>query len=77
MINCIYFKDYCNVINENIVFLMKVYMSNYYIEGFISFVLEEELVVFGKEFDLLVISDLGSGLLIDMVLFGLFVELMV
>ncbi len=45
---------------------MKVHTSNYHIEGFTSSVSEEELVALGKEFNLPVITDLGSGSLTDM-----------
>ncbi|MFK5289226.1 aminotransferase class V-fold PLP-dependent enzyme, partial [Glaesserella parasuis] len=57
---------YRNAINENTAFLMKVHTSNYQIQGFTSSVSEEELVALGQEFNLPVISDLGSGSLTDM-----------
>ncbi|MEG9499403.1 L-seryl-tRNA(Sec) selenium transferase [Mannheimia indoligenes] len=64
--NRTHLKDYRNAITENTAFLMKVHTSNYHIEGFTSSVSEEELVELGKEFNLPVISDLGSGSLTDM-----------
>ena len=64
--NRTHLKDYRNAINENTAFLMKVHTSNYQIQGFTSNVSEEELVALGKEFNLPVISDLGSGSLTDM-----------
>lgn len=64
--NRTHLKDYRNAITENTAFLMKVHTSNYHIEGFTSSVSEEELVALGKEFNLPVISDLGSGSLTDM-----------
>ncbi|MEG9476292.1 L-seryl-tRNA(Sec) selenium transferase [Mannheimia indoligenes] len=64
--NRTHLKDYRNAITENTAFLMKVHASNYHIEGFTSSVSEEELVALGKEFNLPVISDLGSGSLTDM-----------
>lgn len=76
IINCIYVKDYCQVVNDNIVLLMKVYISNYSIEGFIKVVDEVELVVIGCELDVLVVVDLGSGLLVDFSQYGLLKELM-
>lgn len=47
IINWMYVKDYCQVVNENIGLLMKVYISNYSIEGFIKMVEEVELVEIG------------------------------
>ncbi len=75
--NRTHLKDYRNAINENTAFLMKVHTSNYHISGFTSSVSEEELVELGKEFSLPVISDLGSGSLIDMTALGLPAEPMV
>lgn len=76
IINCMYVNDYCQVVNENIVLLMKVYISNYSIQGFIKVIDEVELVVFGKELDVFVVIDLGSGLLVDFSQYGLLKELM-
>ncbi|MBD4685394.1 L-seryl-tRNA(Sec) selenium transferase, partial [Xanthomonas citri pv. citri] len=59
--NRTHLRDYRNAINENTAFLMKVHTSNYHIQGFTKSVSEEELVELAKEFDLPVISDLGSG----------------
>ncbi|TDQ57698.1 L-seryl-tRNA(Sec) selenium transferase [Mesocricetibacter intestinalis] len=59
-------KDYRQAINENTAFLMKVHSSNYQICGFTSAVAEHELVELGREFGIPVISDLGSGALIDL-----------
>ena len=46
--------------------LMKVHTSNYQISGFTASVEEHELVELGKEFNIPVISDLGSGALADL-----------
>ena len=59
-------KDYRQAINENTAFLMKVHCSNYHISGFTASVSEQELVDLGREFDIPVITDLGSGALIDL-----------
>lgn len=75
--NRTHLKDYRNAINENTAFLMKVHTSNYHIEGFTSSVSEEDLVALGKEFDLPVISDLGSGSLTNMKALNLPAEPMV
>lgn len=64
--NRTHLKDYRNAITENTAFLMKVHTSNYHIQGFTSSVSEEELVALGKEYNLPVITDLGSGSLTDM-----------
>lgn len=75
--NRTHLKDYRNAITENTAFLMKVHTSNYHIEGFTSSVSEEELVALGKEFNLPVITDLGSGSLTDMQALNLPAEPMV
>ena len=64
--NRTHLKDYRNAINENTAFLMKVHCSNYHISGFTASVSEQELVDLGREFDIPVITDLGSGALIDL-----------
>ncbi|WP_150538223.1 L-seryl-tRNA(Sec) selenium transferase [Actinobacillus vicugnae] len=75
--NRTHLKDYRNAINENTAFLMKVHTSNYQIQGFTSSVSEEELVELGNEFNLAVISDLGSGSLTNMAQLNLPAEPMV
>lgn len=69
--NRTHLRDYRNAISEDTAFLMKVHTSNYQIQGFTSSVSEEELVALGREFNLPVISDLGSGSLIDLARYGL------
>ncbi|MCK3655010.1 L-seryl-tRNA(Sec) selenium transferase [Pasteurellaceae bacterium Macca] len=64
--NRTHLADYRHAITENTAFLMKVHTSNYHIQGFTASVSEEELVALGQEFNLPVISDLGSGALVDM-----------
>lgn len=59
-------KDYRNAITENTAFLMKVHSSNYQICGFTSSVSEEELAELGREMNVPVVTDLGSGALIDL-----------
>lgn len=75
--NRTHLRDYRHVINENTAFLMKIHTSNFHIQGFTASVSEEELVELGKEFDLPVISDLGSGSLTDLTAFNLPEEPMV
>lgn len=75
--NRTHLHDYRHAINENTAFLMKIHTSNFHIQGFTASVSEEELVELGKEFDLPVISDLGSGSLADLTAFNLPEEPMV
>ncbi|KAE9540119.1 L-seryl-tRNA(Sec) selenium transferase [Ursidibacter maritimus] len=75
--NRTHLKDYRNAITENTAFLMKVHTSNYQIQGFTANVSEEELVALGKEFNLPVMSDLGSGSLVNMQALNLPAEPMV
>lgn len=69
--NRTHLKDYRQAINENTALLMKVHTSNYAIQGFTSAVDEAELVALGRETGIPVITDLGSGSLIDMATYGL------
>lgn len=69
--NRTHLKDYRNAINENTAFLMKVHSSNYQICGFTSSVSEEELAELGREMNIPVITDLGSGALVDLSQYGL------
>lgn len=69
--NRTHLKDYRQAINENTALLMKVHTSNYAIQGFTSAVEEAELVALGRETGIPVITDLGSGSLIDMAIYGL------
>lgn len=63
--------------NENTALLMKVHTSNYHIEGFTKTVEEAELAAIGRELNVPVIADLGSGSLVDMRQYGLPKEPMV
>ena len=50
---------------------MKVHSSNYQICGFTSSVSEEELTELGREMNVPVVTDLGSGALVDLSQYGL------
>ena len=63
--------DYENAINENTAALLKVHTSNYRILGFTSSVSSEELKTLKDKYDIPLIEDLGSGVLIDLSKFGL------
>ncbi|MGQ0287371.1 L-seryl-tRNA(Sec) selenium transferase [Pasteurellaceae bacterium 22721_9_1] len=69
--NRTHLKDYRNAINENTAFLMKVHTSNYQICGFTKSIEEQELAELSKEVGIPLISDLGSGALIDLSQYGL------
>lgn len=64
-------KDYRQAVNENTGLLMKVHTSNYSIEGFTKTVEEAELADIGRELDIPVVADLGSGSLVDLSHYGL------
>ncbi len=69
--NRTHLKDYRQAAGENTALLMKVHTSNYQIEGFTKAVSEAELAELGKELDIPVITDLGSGSLVDLGQWGL------
>lgn len=69
--NRTHIEDYLDVINENTAALLKVHTSNYKILGFTMEPSIEEIVKIGKENNIPVIEDIGSGTLLDMSKFGL------
>ncbi|MDD4170141.1 MAG: L-seryl-tRNA(Sec) selenium transferase [Desulfotomaculaceae bacterium] len=69
--NRTYPDDYQKVINENTALLLHVHTSNYQIIGFTRETTIGELVDLGRAFSLPVMSDLGSGFLVDLSRFGL------
>lgn len=64
-------SDYENVINEETGALLKVHTSNYKIQGFTEEASLEELAALGKKYNLPVIMDLGSGVLVNLEKYGL------
>jgi L-seryl-tRNA(Ser) seleniumtransferase len=64
-------KDYRQAVNDNTALLMKVHTSNYSIEGFTKAVDEAELAAIGRELNIPVVADLGSGSLVDFSQYGL------
>jgi len=64
--NKTYLRDYEQAINEETALLLKVHTSNYRILGFTAETSLEELVELGKKYQLPVMDDLGSGVLIDL-----------
>lgn len=69
--NRTHLKDYRQAITENTALLLKVHTSNYTIQGFTASVDLADLVTLGRQNDLLVMEDLGSGSLIDLSKYGL------
>lgn len=63
--------DYENAIGENTAALMKIHTSNYRIMGFTESVSAEQLVAIRDRYQIPVIEDLGSGVLIDLSEYGL------
>jgi len=72
--NCTYLKDYEEAIGPRTAALMRVHASNFRLMGFTHTVSLEELVSLGKQHDLPVFDDVGSGCLLDTTDFGLDVE---
>lgn len=64
-------RDYEQAITENTGALLKVHTSNYKILGFTEEASVEELAELGRKYDLPVLVDLGSGVLLDLEKFGL------
>lgn len=63
--------DYERAIGDNTAMLLKVHTSNYKIVGFTADVPLRDLVDLGRKYGLLVMEDLGSGLLLDLSPWGL------
>ena len=72
--NRTHLRDYENAISENTGLLLKVHCSNYRIIGFTKEVDNQELVTLGRQRDIPVVEDLGSGCLVDLSRFGLMKE---
>ncbi|GAB6180460.1 L-seryl-tRNA(Sec) selenium transferase [Desulfotomaculum defluvii] len=64
-------RDYQHGISENTALLLHVHTSNYRIVGFTRETTVEELVQIGQTCHLPVMSDLGSGFLVDLAKYGL------
>ncbi|HBH61155.1 MAG TPA: L-seryl-tRNA(Sec) selenium transferase [Nitrospiraceae bacterium] len=66
--------DYENAVCGNTGLLMKVHQSNYKVIGFTEEVPVERLVAIGRDFNIPVVDDLGSGCLISLEKFGIYGE---
>ncbi|MEA4925265.1 MAG: L-seryl-tRNA(Sec) selenium transferase [Syntrophomonadaceae bacterium] len=69
--NKTYITDYSQAINENTGLIFSAHTSNYKIMGFSAEVKLSELVALGKERNIPVMHDLGSGILSDLGEWGL------
>ena len=69
--NRTHLRDYENAINENTALMLKVHPSNYKVVGFASTPTIEELTELGRQHDIPIMEDLGSGSLIDLTRYGL------
>jgi len=69
--NKTYPDDYRKAINEHTALLLHVHTSNYRIIGFTRETTIKELVEIGRAFSLPVMSDLGSGSVVDLSRYGL------
>ena len=59
-------EDYENAINDNTALILKCHTSNYKIMGYTESVDINDLAVIGKKHNVIVVEDLGSGLLVDL-----------
>jgi L-seryl-tRNA(Ser) seleniumtransferase len=69
--NRTYLSDYQKAINPQTALLLKVHTSNFRVMGFASEVSLQDLVQLGKQYQLPVVDDLGSGCLVDLSQYGL------
>ncbi len=72
--NRTYLSDYESAIGEETGAILKVHASNFRVTGFTHSVEIAELVALGRERNLPVLHDLGSGCLLDVSMFGLAYE---
>lgn len=64
-------RDYADAVTDETGLLLKVHTSNYKIEGFTASVSLKDMVAIGKEKNIPVMEDLGSGTLIDFSPYGM------
>jgi L-seryl-tRNA(Ser) seleniumtransferase len=69
--NCTYIRDYEQAITPRTAVLLRVHSSNFMVVGFTHMVNLEELVALGRQYDIPVFDDLGSGCPLDTARFGL------
>jgi len=64
-------EDYAQAINDKTALILKVHHSNFKVTGFVSEAGLRELAALGREYDIPVIMDLGSGAVSDIRPYGL------
>lgn len=69
--NKTHLEDYENAVREETKVLLKVHTSNYKIVGFTESVDVEQLVLLAEKYNLPVVEDLGSGVLLNLEKYGL------
>lgn len=69
--NRTYLKDYRRGLNENTGALLKVHSSNFIVMGFTHSPTVKEVAGLGREYDIPMFHDIGSGCLLDTRTFGL------
>lgn len=69
--NKTYIQDFERAICDDTALLLKVHTSNYRILGFTREVTLDEMVELGRSYNLPVVEDLGSGVLVDLSKYGL------
>ncbi|HEU0289631.1 MAG TPA: L-seryl-tRNA(Sec) selenium transferase, partial [Burkholderiales bacterium] len=69
--NRTHLKDYAGAISSRTAALMKVHTSNYAIQGFTAAVPEDKLAELAHKHKLPLITDLGSGMLVNLEEYGL------
>jgi len=69
--NRTHLSDYQRAIGSQTALLLKVHTSNFRVMGFASDVPLQDLVQLGRQYDIPVMEDLGSGCLIDLTQYGL------
>jgi L-seryl-tRNA(Ser) seleniumtransferase len=69
--NKTHLRDYEAAINENTALILKVHQSNYRITGFTQDVGIAELAALGKNYNIPVMYDMGSGNLVDLSAWGI------
>jgi L-seryl-tRNA(Ser) seleniumtransferase len=72
--NKTHLHDYERAINENTALLLKVHQSNFRTIGFTKQVEIDELAALGRKHNIPVMFDLGSGCLIDLKPYGVYIE---